>query len=135
MVNRHNAPQDGIGICRHRDNPALRCADIIINTVLYIPLLKSGKRCADSRIVHLKGGQDTAHRRLLDVRKMLRHSVSFAGGLRQFIKRRFLIVQIPSQILFLFFGEIADNVFLGWQLRRRRVKAVHPALQKIPLLL
>lgn len=44
-------------------------------------------------------------------------------------------VRIPSQILFLFFGEIADDVFLGWQLRRRRVKAVHPALQKIPLLL
>ena len=83
----------------------------------------------------MKGGQDTAHRRLFDVRKMLRHSVSLAGGLRQFIKRRLLIVQIPSQILFLFFGEIADNVFLGWQLRRRRVKAVHPALQKIPLLL
>ena len=101
----------------------------------HIPLLKSGKRCADSRIVLLKGGQDTAHRRLFDVRKMLRHSVSFTGGLRQFIKRRFLIVQIPSQILFLFFGEIADDVFLGWQLRRRRVKAVHPALQKIPLLL
>ena len=83
----------------------------------------------------MKGGQDTAHRRLLDVRKMLRHSVSFAGGLRQLIKRRLLIVQIPSQILFLFFGEIADDVFLGWQLRRRRVKVVHPALQKIPLLL
>ena len=82
----------------------------------------------------MKGGQDTAHRRLLDVRKMLRHSVSFAGGLRQFIKRRFLIVEVPSQILVTFFGEIADNVFLGWQLRRRRVKAIHPALQKCLLL-
>ena len=51
---------------------------------------------------------------------------------------RFLLYFCPSCIAkpytCPFFGEIADDVFLGWQLRRRRVKAIHPALQKCLLL-
>ena len=89
-------------------------ADVVLYTILNLPFLKSDERCANSRGIVLQGGQDTTHRCLLDVRKMLRHSVSLAGGLRQLIKRRLLIVQISSQILVLFFGEITDDVFL-WQ--------------------
>ena len=51
------------------------------------------------------------------------------------LQSRFIVIIIENGKAAFFSFSLADDLFLRRQLRRRRVKAVHPALQKIPLLL
>lgn len=67
-------------------------------TIRNIPFLKYRERSTYRRIILLQGCPYSDNRSLLNIHKMLCHSIPFTGRLRYSIQHRLLVVQIPQEI-------------------------------------